>query len=437
MSKSIILAIVMLSSMILCGQNLKITFTASGAAYKVDSVKATNLRTNENVTLPGNDTLILAFNSGTGITSNTEMIHQGTVYPNPFPGKTTFVADVLKAQTLTLEVYTLTGQSVARTQALVQPGSHKFELSLSKAGIYMISVTSDQGTEGFKIMCSESSGTENMIRFKGHSPDNKIPLLKKMNLYTLGYTNGDIILYRCRGGVHITIITDSPTLSKNYEVEFAPCIDPDGKSYAIVKIGTQTWMAENLAWLPSVSVSSKDSDSLKYYYVYDYEDSIVNNAKKSVNYKLYGVLYNWPAAMNKGGQKELTMFTEQGGCPTGWHLPDDNEWKNLEMNLGMGQTKADSLYWRNSGEVGIKLKSSINWFGNGTGSNSSGFTALPGGYLNTHGSFRSIASYAVFWSASKSDTLPWYRSLHFNDNGSYRFTTMPGHGFSVRCVKND
>ena len=47
MSKSIIFVIIMLSSVILFGQNLNMTFTASGAADIVDSVKATNLRTNE------------------------------------------------------------------------------------------------------------------------------------------------------------------------------------------------------------------------------------------------------------------------------------------------------------------------------------------------------------------------------------------------------
>ena len=427
----------MLGSVLLSGQNLNITFTASGAADKVDSVKATNLSTNENVTLPGNDTLLLSFSSGTGITSQTGIIHQGIIYPNPFSGSTAFVVNVRNTQSVALEVYTLNGQSLAKTQAVVQPGSNSFDLSLSKAGIYLISLTTDQGTEGFKVMCSETSATENKIRLSGPAPDSKKPLLKRMNIYTLAYTDGDIILYRCRGGVHTTIITDSPTLSTNYQVGFAPCIDPDGKSYAIVKIGNQIWMAENLAWLPAVSLSSKGSDSLMHYYVYDYEDSIVNTAKNSVNYKLYGVLYNWPAAMNAGRQDELTTLTTQGGCPTGWHLPDDAEWKNLEMNLEMSPTAADSLYWRNSGEVGPQLKSSVNWFGEGDGSNRSGFTSLPGGYRNTHGGFRSFGTNAVYWSASRSDTLPWYRSLYYNENGVYRFTTSPGHGFSVRCVKDD
>lgn len=257
-----------------------------------------------------------------------------------------------------------------------------------------------------------------------------------MTVYTLGYSPGDIILYRCRGGIHTTIVADSPTASKNYEVTFVPCIDPDGKSYAVVKIGTQTWMAENLAWLPAVSAPSTGSDSLRHYYVYNYHDSLVNAAKTSMSYKLYGVLYNRPAAMNIDGKKSPASGNVQAVCPAGWHLPDDGEWKILEKSLGMSQQQADSIYLRSSGEVGKQVKSSQNWFGEGNGSNASGFTALPGGYRNTHGYFASGDNYALFWTASQSDTLCWYRSLYFSDNGVSRFTTMPGHGFSVRCLKD-
>jgi hypothetical protein len=127
MLKTVIFCLWMLSSMLLFGQNLNMTFTAAGAADKVDSVKATNLRTHESITLPGNDTLLLSVN--TGIILLSELNSQGIVFPNPFPGKTTLVANIRKAQTISLEVYTLVGQSVARTQAMVQPGAQTFALS--------------------------------------------------------------------------------------------------------------------------------------------------------------------------------------------------------------------------------------------------------------------------------------------------------------------
>ncbi len=434
MLKPVTFAVIMLSSVILSGQNLNMTFSAAGASDKVDSVKATNLRTTMNVTLPGNDTLVLT--STAGISAVSDLKSQGVVFPNPFSGKTTLVAAIQKAQTVLLAVYNLSGQPLARMEAYVQPGNNAFALSLSGIGVYMVSLTTDRGTEGFKIICTESTGVENGIRYAGITQGTLVPFFKATTIYTLGYAVGDIILYRCRGGIHTTIITDSPTSSKNYEVKFVPCIDPDGKSYAVVKIGTQTWMAENLAWLPAVSASVKGSDSVKHYYVYNYEDSLVLPAKNTTNYKLYGVLYNWPAAMNEGSKSLSGQRTVQDVCPTGWHMPYDEDWKMLENFLGMSQHDADSIYWRGSGEVGNKLKSSVGWNSEGNGINFSGFTALPGGYRNTHGSFGTLGNYALFWSATLSDTASWYRSLNFNDNGVFRFTTLKSHGFSVRCIKD-
>jgi len=434
MVKSITLALMMLSAALLQGQNLLMTFSAAGASGTVDSVKATNLRSNQNVTLPGKDTLIL--NMSTGIIDLQDQEREGFVFPNPCQGSATFITNISETQTVTLKVHTLSGQTVAQTQALLQPGIHHFSLALSRTGVYLISLITNQGIKGFKVICTESGNNGNKIRYAGTIAGNVIPPLKSATVYTLGYSAGDIILYRCRGGIHTTIITDSPTNSKNYEVVFAPCTDPAGKSYAIVKIGSQTWMAENLAWLPAVSSSVKGSDSLKYYYVYGYEDSLVTAAKNTLNYKLYGVLYNWPAAMNSSNGKSSMSLKTQAVCPAGWHLPEDGEWKTLELALGMSQQDADTIFLRNSGEVGKQIKCSMNWADDGTGTNASGFTALPGGYRNLHGSFLGLNENALFWSASLRDSTAWYRGLSSLDSGVYRTATLGGQGFSIRCIKD-
>ena len=434
MLKPTIFCFWMLSSMLLSGQYLNMTFTASGAADKVDSVKATNLRTSESVSLPGNDTLVLSVN--TGIIRLSELNSRGIVFPNPFAGKTTLVANIRKAQTVSLEVYNLAGQSVARTRARVQPGTHSFALSLTMTGVYMVSLTTDLGTEGFKVICTGTTGVLNSITYTGPAQDKLDQSLKASAIYMLGYSIGDIVLYRCRGDIHTTIITDSPDASKNYTVEFVPCIDPDSKSYAVVKIGTQTWMAENLAWLPAVSISGEGSDSLPYYYVYDYEDSLVTGAKNTAKYKMYGVLYNWTAAMNHSGKKSNVYGQTRAVCPLGWHMPDDDEWKILEMALGMTQTDADTLYWRISGDVGKKLKSSVGWADEGNGINANGFTALPGGYRNIHGGFWNEGNNSLFWTSSIIDSTSWYRYLSAVDSGVYRISTYRSNGLSVRCIKD-
>lgn len=435
MFKSTLLSILLAGSMILHGQTLSITFSAAGASDKVDSVKATNLSTNQTITLPGNDTLILNFIAGIPVIS--EKGHGCSVFPNPFSGKATLAVSVQESQNVNVKVYNLAGKLVAQTRALVQPGSGGFTLTVSKPGVYLVSLVNDKINVSCKAVCAETGESFNMISHAGTTQSgNKTPPLKESLIHSLDYTAGDIILYRCRGGIHTTIITDSPAVSKNYVVEFAPCIDPDGKSYAIVKIGSQTWMAENLAYLPAVYKADTGSEFIKLYYVYGYDDTNIAAAKNTVNYKTYGVLYNWNAAMNTAGSRKPMQENTQAVCPAGWHMPQDAEWKTLEMSLGMDQADADTVNWRSSGSVGEKIKSTAGWINDSLGSNYSGFTALPGGYRNTHGVFRDIGSYAVFWTGTLSDTAAWYRGLGINEPGIYRLNTLKSHGLSVRCIKD-
>ncbi|MCX6227334.1 MAG: hypothetical protein NTV01_21740, partial [Bacteroidia bacterium] len=244
--------------------------------------------------------------------------------------------------------------------------------------------------------------------------------------YTLGYIAGDVILYRCRSGIYTSMLTDSPASSKNYEIVFAACTDTDGKNYSIVKIGTQTWMAENLAYLPAVSPSSAISNTTPNYYVYGYEGNSVSSAKGKANYGIYGVLYNWEAGKT--------------ACPSGWQLPSDEDWMILEKNLGMSDDEAGYWEFRYSGSVGGKLKETgtLTWsLPNKGATNESGFTALPGGELDYDGGgFKNLGIFANFWSASEMGSLDaWCRGLWSDKDGVERDVTFKGYGFSVRCLK--
>jgi uncharacterized protein (TIGR02145 family) len=202
----------------------------------------------------------------------------------------------------------------------------------------------------------------------------------------------------------------------------------DKHVYKYVKIGTQTWMAENLAYLPSVSPSSAGSESSEFFYVLNYEGSSVVDAKDNENFASYGVLYNWEAA--------------KMACPSGWHLPSDAEWTILEDYLtgnGFG-------YGESEGYIGKSMASTSGWntnslegtIGNDQGSNNrSGFTALPGGgrYIN-HG-FGDPGSSASFWSSSEYGLFgAWYRFLTYFGGGFGRNYFGRGVGFSVRCLYN-
>jgi uncharacterized protein (TIGR02145 family) len=184
---------------------------------------------------------------------------------------------------------------------------------------------------------------------------------------TLAYTDGDIIHYSFFSGVNSTIVTDIPAKSKTINAEFVKCIDNDNKSYKTVKIGNQIWIAENLAYLPSVCPSSSGSNTDPYYYVYDYQGTNVAATKQNANYTTYGVLYNWPAAKT--------------ACPPGWHWPIDDEWTALITWLG-GESVA-----------GKKMKETrtAHWLDpNTSDTNESGFSALPGDYRHGNGHFYDV-----------------------------------------------
>jgi len=198
----------------------------------------------------------------------------------------------------------------------------------------------------------------------------------------------------------------------------------DGNRYQTLKIGTQTWMTRNLAYLPTVNPSSMGSGSSPYYYVYGYEGNSTEDAiAMDYMYNDYGVLYNLEAAKT--------------ACPEGWHLPSDAEWKTLEMYCGMSALEIDAQDLRYSGRVGRKLKSTKGWNKNyldgssGNGDNSSGFNVLPGGSRDNSPGFLYQGDVANFWSSDA-----WVRSMSSDGDGVLRSSAFYGNGFSVRCIKN-
>ncbi len=182
--------------------------------------------------------------------------------------------------------------------------------------------------------------------------------------------------------------------------------DPrDGKIYGYVNIGSQTWMAENLNYAVDSGTGS---------WCYKAEEKNCNT---------YGRLYTWESAHKV--------------CPAGWHLPEDHEWKNLEIFLGMDATEADSTGWRTSGNVGILLKSTWDWNSGGTGENTSRFTALPAGFREPDGQYFYIGDITTFWSATYTDeTHSWGRAMIYHSTGVYRWKYSRTEAFSVRCIKN-
>jgi len=166
--------------------------------------------------------------------------------------------------------------------------------------------------------------------------------------------------------------------------------DPrDNKTYKIVVIGTQTWMAENLNF-------KTDTGSWCY-----------NNDTSHCN--TYGRLYNWATA--------------QTICPSGWHLPADEEWTVLTEFIGT--------------DAGKKIKTQSGWENKGNGTDNLGFAAIPGGCFDSSNNFTNLGYYAYWWSSTeKMPFNAWSRNQCTFENRVGRYVSYKKSGFSVRCLKN-
>ena len=184
------------------------------------------------------------------------------------------------------------------------------------------------------------------------------------------------------------------------EVSYGSLTDTrDGKTYKTVRIGTQTWMAENLNYETNKS------------YCYDNDPA---------NCRKYGRLYTWAAARE--------------ACPAGWHLPSDAEWDALKRFV------AGSLFGGETDSAGYALKSESGWEeseGKRGGSDAVGFGALPAGGRGGDGTFGSVLEAAVFWSSTEDGASYAYgRFLYCTVTALCTFGYYKDGALSVRCVKD-
>jgi len=203
----------------------------------------------------------------------------------------------------------------------------------------------------------------------------------------------------------------------------------DGYTYDLVAIGDQCWFAENLrtehyangdaipANLSDGEWSTTTSGAVAVYGEdegcnHDSPDGDACDPVWSLNE--YGRLYNYYA-----------VDDARGLCPSGWHVPTDGEWTVLTDFLG------------GSSVAGAEMKTTYGWFGGGNGTNSSGFSGLPGGVRSSNGNFWGAGSQGYWWSSSLSGSYAWTRNLLSSSSNVYRDDDRHGqYGFSVRCLKD-
>lgn len=250
--------------------------------------------------------------------------------------------------------------------------------------------------------------------------------MKKLNVLILSLI---IVLAACDNDSSDAPIpvSNTPIINGCPDCETGIVEDADNNLYVTVKIDDQWWMAENLATtklndgtpIDMIFHESEWSTATTSLYSW-YED-------KSINKDQYGALYNG-----------YTIQTDKV-CPTGWHVATDDDWKKLELKLGVPQEDLNKTGLdRGSSEIIEQLKAASDVFNNQQpGNNDSGFGAMPAGVRKGYsGQFEEIGEGAFFWAMSDVEVDELFYRYIGSTPGIGRFEGSLTDGFAVRCVKD-
>jgi clan AA aspartic protease (TIGR02281 family) len=221
--------------------------------------------------------------------------------------------------------------------------------------------------------------------------------MERFGKFTMDYSNSNLII----GGSSSSASGETNT-----------------SAFKSVKIGSQTWMTENLNLdrfrngdlIPeakTIKDFQKAGNEGKPAWCY-YNNDPKNGLK-------YGKLYNWYAVNDPRGM-----------APAGWHIPTDEEWCNLKEYLGGGEV------------AGMKIKSKNGWAENGNGTNEYGFLGLPSGYRPYDDLSTNIGKYCFWWSSSEngSNSTAWGHQIYCGNSSMDRSDYLRENGLSVRCIKD-
>ena len=428
MKKITLLCLLVFAIAIAQAQNYLISFAGTGASTTVDSVKVENITQCTSLNLGGGDTLHLFPTAGIN-ELNTAPENAVNIYPNPMTGACTIDFEAIAQSITTIELFDMAGKRILYGQELLLKGNHSYRLSGLGNGIYILKIESDKYSYMAKIVSMNTTMVVPEIKYIETitSTDKKmvsntgkrISLKNGKAIIGMQYITGDRLKLTGKSGNYSTILMLIPTQNQTDTFNFVKCTDADSNHYAVVQIGTQIWMAENLkttkyrdgAGIPNITVDSLwQNDTTGAYCTY-------NNTTNTDTINTYGHLYNWFAVNNS-----INI------APAGWHVPTDSEWTALTDYLG-GESGA-----------GGKLKENCTtlWLSPNAGAtNETGFTAFPGGMRYDDSMFNWIGTYDYWWSSSEYyPNYAWYRSMSYLNSDIYTYHYIESSGFSVRCVKD-
>lgn len=443
MKTKILLTVLALGLMISAtGQRatIELTFTAenNGQWVPLDSILIENLTRNTDTTLYDPDTVLALVFQYVNIRDN-ESIGKNNLtvsqnYPNPFAVLTTINIYLPKKEKIEITIQDILGREVGYYENTLNMGNHKFTLCPGSEKLYLLTVTGEYASHSIKMLNANNNSKfgsqckivhtandETKINFKDQKANNNFAFYPGDSLRYTGYATIDntIIGSDIKTDEPITNMAYAFAILKGIRCSGDPTItDIDNNVYQTLKIGDQCWMAENLK-------TTKLSDGTEILRITDNTEwtNLITFAycwyDNDFGYKNpYGALYNW--------------YTVGAGnlCPTGWHVPTDEEWTILTDYLG-GVDIAGTY---------LKEKGTMHWNTNTGATNETGFTAIGGGSRGAlFGLFLYMGEYGYWWSSTVDvpNNYAWYRSLKHYTNAVSSFPTDKRNGFSVRCLRDD
>ena len=395
-------------------QNYKISFKGTGESNTVDSVEVKNLTRETTLKLSGADTLLL---SGTIGIEDIDFEEGMLVYPNPATQMARIRFGSSSQGKVQITVSEISGKTILYNEMILSRGTHTFSVSGLKTGIYMLHVVTAMEAYTKKLILMGANIEAPALTYEGsvYNTVSKTRQKSSRNVAIMHYKNGERLLFKGKSMQYATVLTLVPASSQQVTFNFVECMDADSNYYAVVRIGWQTWMAENL----KTTRYQNGEPIYKMYYASQrntlYRGSYCWYNNNEATYKnIYGALYN-----------QYTTVNPDILCPAGWVVPATWDWQILTDHLGDnagGKMKATGTeYWDSP---------------NSSATNESGFTGLPGGARNIAGYYGQLGEYGHWWSSTHNDFITgWHRSLYHGNGyiGANSFNNDSG--FSVRCIK--
>ncbi len=429
---------------------IELTFSAqnNGIYMVLDSILTENLSQGGDTMLYAPDT-VLILDYLTGIANNGDK-EEGNFrvsqnYPNPFRNKTNINIYLDVKDEIEIMIRDILGRELLEYKCLLNRGNHTFIFYPGDEKVYMLSVIGKQGCKTIKMFNlndNEAYGGKCKIVYNNYEAGNK-DLKNYDATNNFAFVLGDELKYTAFSENGEISLIDTPVGNQNYTFQYAggvPCpgmptiSDIEGNQYKTVLIGSQCWMAENLKTtiyrdgnpIPNVTNGNEWTSLETGAYAW-YDNDIAWK-------EYYGALYNW-----------YTVNDSSGLCPSGWHVPDDDEWTIMIDFIG-GVDLPHGNELKTCRQVYSPLEGDCNtsqhprWYQNNThfGTDKYGFSGLPGGYRYFGGgSFSYLEKVGTCWSSSEGSSSSTFGTMLGYDNGSItRMLYYKQYGFSVRCIRD-